>query len=145
MLSDWSPETCIVLSVEVAHGCSDLIYSGTLVNISVPFLHSLRLSLPSAFVSTSSSCVSSFFLSPLPLIPALSVYFVGVPSLSVCSPTARGAFISHGTDKSVFPVRVRAYVSVGAVCSHIHMHAHIFKPCFPPALMSSCSLALFAL
>lgn len=79
MLSDWPPETHIVLFAEMAHGCNDLIHSRTYVNIfSV---------LPRLFLSLLRSCLHHFILCfpffSIASITRLSVYFAGVASLSV--------------------------------------------------------------
>ena len=112
MLSDWPPETYIVLCVAVAHVCSDLIYSGTYVNI-------FFFVLPCIFLLC--ACFYHFILCFLFLsvasITCLSVYFAGVPSFSAWLLTACGALISH-----VEKIRVQGV----CVSLCIYMYKHTF-------------------
>lgn len=113
MLSDWPPGTYVVLCVEMAHGCSDLIYSGTHVNVfSLP-----RLFLLCTCLCLLTLCFPFLFVASFTCSPSLSVCFVGVPSFSVWSLSACGALIPH-----MGRIRVQGV----CVCLYPYAYTHIY-------------------
>lgn len=135
MISDWSPETYIVLCVEMAHGCSDLIYSGTYVSIFFPFLSCFSplcsclylLALCFSFISVASITCSLF----------ISLFCWRSLILCLMADSLWCFDLSYGTDKGTVCVYVCA-----SLYPYAHTHTHLCHV-FPLALMLCCGLSLF--
>lgn len=113
LLCDWPTETCIVPSVETAHGYNDLIYSVTCVNI---FFSSVLpcLSLYFGLFISHYPALPLFFL--LPLSPAYQFIFLVFPVLCVIARSLWRFDLSYGTDKTAGRV---------CVCVSICIHTHL--------------------
>lgn len=121
MLSDWPPETYIVLCVEMAHGFSDLIYSGTYVNIFF-LLSSLSLSLLCSCLYLFTLCFPLLFVATRSLFISLFCW----RSLILIADSLWCFDLLYGIDKGTGCVCV-----CGCVSFCIHMHTLTFMPCFP--------------
>lgn len=128
LLCDWPTETCIVPSVETAHGYNDLIYSVTCVNI---------------FFSSVLPCLSLYFGLFISHYPALPLFFCCLYHLlislffwcslfSVWLLAACGALISH-----------MGQIRLQGVCVFVCLYAYtLIYALFPLALVLYYSLVL---